>query len=43
MNYYDILMCPIEKLLLNIERTRLIKKVKGNVLELGVGTGQFQR
>jgi ubiquinone/menaquinone biosynthesis C-methylase UbiE len=32
-------MCPIEKLLLNIERTRLIKKVKGNVLELGVGTG----
>lgn len=39
MNFYDIFMYPLEKLFLISMRRNLIPKAKGNVLELGAGTG----
>jgi ubiquinone/menaquinone biosynthesis C-methylase UbiE len=39
MRFYDIFMFPLEKRVLWRLRARLIPKAKGNVLELGAGTG----
>ena len=39
MNFYDIFMYPLERLHLMALRKKLIPKSKGNVLEIGAGTG----
>lgn len=39
MSFYDIAMCPIELLFLKKMRKNLIPQAKGNVLEIGFGTG----
>ena len=39
MRFYDIFMFPLEKRVLWRLRARLMPKAKGNVLELGAGTG----
>jgi len=39
MRFYDIFMFPLEKRVLRRLRAQLIPKAKGNVLELGAGTG----
>src|ERR1700722_3828950 len=36
---YDILMSPLEKMGLSKLRHSLLKKAKGEILEIGVGTG----
>ncbi|KUK71833.1 MAG: Methyltransferase type 11 [Clostridiales bacterium 38_11] len=36
---YDLFMLPLETLLLNKKRKDIFKKISGNVLEIGVGTG----
>ncbi len=39
MNIYDIFMCPLENVFLKSLRKKLIPEAKGNVLEIGAGTG----
>jgi len=39
MNFYDIMMLPLEKNGLGTKRTWLMNHVQGNVLEIGFGTG----
>ncbi len=38
-NGYDLMMFPLEKLILEKYRNTLVSKAKGDVLELGAGTG----
>jgi len=39
MNFYDLMMSPLEKNGLGAKRTWLMRHVQGNVLEIGFGTG----
>ena len=39
MNVYDSFMFPLEKMFLKEARTELIKEARGNILEIGFGTG----
>lgn len=39
MNFYDIAMSPIEFIFLKKMRKNIISKARGNVLEIGFGTG----